>query len=84
MRALISLLALACVGASLLASSPEVSITFVVAAIALAASAVGTYIFSEFRTPRASRSRGPVDMRMFSKPIPVDYVDPSRRSDRTA
>jgi hypothetical protein len=80
MRALISLLALACVGASLLASTPEVSIGFVVAAIVLASSAVGTYIFGELRMARPSRAHGPVDMRRFSRPIPVQYVDPVRRS----
>jgi hypothetical protein len=80
MRAWISLLALACVGASLLASSQEISIAFVSGAILLAGLAVGTYIFGEIRLPRPTRTHGPVNMRAFSRPIPVDHVDPPRRS----
>jgi hypothetical protein len=80
MRAIVSLLALGCVGASLLASSQEVSIGFVVAAIALAGSAVVTYLFAELRMPKPVLTRGPADMRKFSRRIPVDYVDPVRRA----
>lgn len=80
MRAIVSLLALGCVGASLLAASQDISIAFVVAAIVLAGGAVGTYVFGEIRMPKPVRTRGP-NMRGFSRRIPVEYVDPARRND---
>jgi hypothetical protein len=80
MRAIVSLLALGCVGASLLPSSQELSIALVVAAITLAGSAVGTYLFGELRMPKPVRTKGPANMRKFSRRIPVEYVDPARRT----
>ena len=80
MRALVSLLALGCVGVSLLPGSQTVSLAFVFAAIALAGGAVGTYIVGEFGSPsfkRRGRSRT-IDMTRYSRPIPVDHVDPVR------
>ncbi len=80
MRTFVTLLALACIAASLLASSQALSIAFVIAAIVLATVAIGAYVAGEMRLSRPSRAHGPVDMRGFSRPIPVDHVEPARRT----